>query len=160
MNHFLRLGSSNLRFSGDALELLTARLGVRGLSAFGITAADIPAIVADSHGSSMKTNPVALTDDEIAAILRESLQAPFEVEGQVLIIDGSVGVSLAPDHGRDVGELLRCADIAMYVAKGNSLGVLVYAEEDADEGESRGPGRGRAGRRAADVPLHTDVEPG
>ena len=95
-----------------------------------------------------------------AAILRESLQAPFEVEGQVLIIDGSVGVSLAPDHGRDVGELLRCADIAMYVAKRNSLGVLVYAEEDADEGESRGPGRGRAGRRAADVPLHTDVEPG
>ena len=97
-----------------------------------------------------------------AAILRESLQAPFEVEGQVLTIDGSVGVSLAPDHGRDVGELLRCADIAMYVAKRSNLGVLVYVEEDEDEdaGEGRGPGRGRAGRRTADVPLRTDVEPG
>ncbi|MGA3029743.1 MAG: iron-containing alcohol dehydrogenase [Candidatus Limnocylindrales bacterium] len=56
-----------------ALESLTARLGVPRLSAFGITEADIPAIAADSRGSSMKTNPIALTDDEIATILRESL---------------------------------------------------------------------------------------
>jgi len=45
----------------------------RGLSAYGITAADIPAVVADSRGSSMKTNPIVLTDDEIAAILSASL---------------------------------------------------------------------------------------
>ena len=50
-----------------------ARLGVPRLSACGITASDIPSIVADSHGSSMKTNPIVLTDDEIAAILEESL---------------------------------------------------------------------------------------
>jgi len=55
------------------LEGWRARLSVPRLSAFGITAADIPAIVADSRGSSMKTNPIVLTDDEIAAILRESL---------------------------------------------------------------------------------------
>jgi alcohol dehydrogenase len=50
-----------------------ARLAIPRLSACGITAADIPAIVADSRGSSMKTNPIVLTDDEIAAILAESL---------------------------------------------------------------------------------------
>ena len=50
-----------------------ARLAVPRLSAYGITAADIPAIVADSRGSSMKTNPIVLTDSEIAAILAESL---------------------------------------------------------------------------------------
>jgi alcohol dehydrogenase len=49
------------------------RLAVPRLSAYGIAAADIPAIVADSRGSSMKTNPVVLTDDEIAAILLDSL---------------------------------------------------------------------------------------
>jgi alcohol dehydrogenase class IV len=49
------------------------RLAVPRLSVYGITAADIPAIVADSHGSSMKTNPIVLTDAEIAAILTESL---------------------------------------------------------------------------------------
>lgn len=50
-----------------------ARLAVPRLSAYGIAAADIPAIVADSRGSSMKTNPILLTDDEIATLLRESL---------------------------------------------------------------------------------------
>ena len=55
------------------LESWSARLGVPRLSSFGITASDIPAIVADSRGSSMKTNPVTLTDDEIAAILEASL---------------------------------------------------------------------------------------
>jgi alcohol dehydrogenase len=55
------------------LEDWHARLAVPRLSAFGITEADIPAIVADSRGSSMKTNPIVLTDAEIATILRESL---------------------------------------------------------------------------------------
>ncbi len=55
------------------LERLTARLGVPRLSTFGMSAADIPAIVADSRGSSMKTNPILLTDEEIAAILAQSL---------------------------------------------------------------------------------------
>ena len=56
-----------------ALETLTLRLGVSRLSTFGITEASIPAIVADSRGSSMKTNPIVLTDDEIGAVLRASL---------------------------------------------------------------------------------------
>jgi len=55
------------------LEDWRARLAVPRLSAYGITAADIPAVVADSRGSSMKTNPIVLTDDEIAAILSASL---------------------------------------------------------------------------------------
>ena len=50
--------------------------------------------------------PDAATGARRAARLRESLQAPFEIEGRVLTIDGSVGLSLAPMHGRDVGELL------------------------------------------------------
>jgi len=57
----------------SALESLTARLGVARLSAFGITESSIPALVADSRGSSMKTNPIVLIDDEIASILQTSL---------------------------------------------------------------------------------------
>jgi alcohol dehydrogenase len=57
----------------SALESLTASLGVPSLSTFGITESSIPALVADSRGSSMKTNPIVLTDDEIASILRTSL---------------------------------------------------------------------------------------
>jgi alcohol dehydrogenase len=57
----------------SALEQLTARLGVPRLSAFGITESSIPGLVADSRGSSMKTNPIVLTDDEIVSILRASM---------------------------------------------------------------------------------------
>ena len=49
------------------------RLALPRLAAYGVTAADIPRIVADSRGSSMKTNPVVLTDDEIAGIVGERL---------------------------------------------------------------------------------------
>jgi len=56
-----------------ALGLLTARLNVPRLSAYGVTEASIPTLVADSRGSSMKTNPIVLTDEEIASILRASL---------------------------------------------------------------------------------------
>jgi alcohol dehydrogenase class IV len=55
------------------LESWSARFGVPRLSAFGIAESNIPAIVAESRGSSMKTNPIALTDEEIAEILRASL---------------------------------------------------------------------------------------
>jgi len=30
---------------------------------------DVPAILADARGSSMRTNPIVLTDEEIAGIL-------------------------------------------------------------------------------------------
>jgi alcohol dehydrogenase len=55
------------------VELLadwTRRLGIERLGEYGVTEADIPRIVAHSRGSSMKTNPIVLTDLEIAGILR------------------------------------------------------------------------------------------
>ena len=39
----------------------------------------------------------------------------------------SIGVALAPTHGNDVEQLLRCADIAMYVAKGERSVVETYS---------------------------------
>jgi alcohol dehydrogenase len=50
----------------------TRRLDVPGLAAYGIDEVSIPAIVADARGSSMRTNPIVLTDDELATILRAS----------------------------------------------------------------------------------------
>lgn len=43
------------------------------LARYGVGAGDIPAIVAAARNNSMKTNPVALDDDEIAAIVRRCL---------------------------------------------------------------------------------------
>lgn len=53
----------------DVLETWTRELELPTLAHYGVTSADIPRIVANSRGSSMKTNPVLLDDSEITAIL-------------------------------------------------------------------------------------------
>ena len=52
---------------------LDGRPGSPGLRTFGLDEAGIPSIVADGRGSSMKTNPVVLTDEELAEVLRAAL---------------------------------------------------------------------------------------
>lgn len=49
------------------------QLALPRLAAYGIGTADLPHIVAQSRGSSMKTNPVALEDTELEAILAARL---------------------------------------------------------------------------------------
>lgn len=60
------------------LEEWTGRLDLPALDDFGITARDHPRIVANSRGSSMKTNPIVLDDAEVTAILaaRQSAAGP------------------------------------------------------------------------------------
>ncbi|HHH36262.1 MAG TPA: iron-containing alcohol dehydrogenase [Gammaproteobacteria bacterium] len=51
----------------------TERLELPRLSAYGVTEAALPAIVAHCRGSSMKTNPVVLSDEEIHGLLLRRL---------------------------------------------------------------------------------------
>lgn len=53
----------------DTLDGWTRALALPTLAHYGVTPADISRIVANSRGSSMKTNPVHLADHEIASIV-------------------------------------------------------------------------------------------
>ena len=53
----------------DTLEAWTRELQLPTLAYYGVTHADIPCIVANSRGSSMKTNPLHLADGDISAIV-------------------------------------------------------------------------------------------
>lgn len=55
------------------LDAWTEALLLPRLADYGVTLGDLPAIVADSRGSSMRTNPIALADEEIIAILAACL---------------------------------------------------------------------------------------
>ncbi len=57
----------------DTLTEWTQALGLPTLAHYGVAQRDIPHIVAHSRGSSMKTNPIALDDAEIAAIVAARL---------------------------------------------------------------------------------------
>jgi alcohol dehydrogenase class IV len=57
----------------ETLEAWTRKLKLPTLAHFGVTQTDIPRIVANSRGSSMKTNPIRLDDSEITAIVAARL---------------------------------------------------------------------------------------
>jgi diguanylate cyclase (GGDEF)-like protein/PAS domain S-box-containing protein len=57
------------------------------------------------------------------------LRRPYDLSELRVEIGGSVGVALYPEHGEDVSNLLRCADIAMYHAKKSGIGVSIYDAE-------------------------------
>ena len=63
---------------------------------------------------------------EVASSLLATLAIPFHVEGVDLDVEASVGVVISGDHGQDTVTLMQHADIAMYVAKGQHLGVFAY----------------------------------
>src|SRR4051794_34652459 len=62
----------------------------------------------------------------VAERLREALHRPFDVEGVALDVEVSVGIAVGPMHGADAEELLRNADIAMYVAKEVKAGAVGF----------------------------------
>jgi diguanylate cyclase (GGDEF)-like protein len=66
---------------------------------------------------------------QVADSLQRVFDRPFTLEGRELGVRASVGVALAPIHGTDAAALLRCADVAMYVAKRAGGGHAVYSAE-------------------------------
>jgi diguanylate cyclase (GGDEF)-like protein len=73
-----------------------------------------------------------------AADIREALKPPFKVDAVTVRVDASVGIAHYPAHGREVTQLLRRADIAMYNAKLGRSGHASYsAESDLSGGEDR-----------------------
>lgn len=53
----------------------------------------------------------------IAKRMLEAVSAPHAIDGEILHITTSIGVSIFPNDGRDVDALIKNADVAMYQAK-------------------------------------------
>ncbi len=47
----------------------------------------------------------------------DSIEQPFEIDGQQTFISASIGIAMAPNDALEASELLRYADIALYEAK-------------------------------------------
>ncbi len=59
-----------------------------------------------------------------------ALVTPFSIEGRLLYIGASIGISVFPDQGLDATELQRNADIAMYSAKNEGGNRYRYYTEE------------------------------
>lgn len=54
---------------------------------------------------------------ELATLIVEQMAAPFILHNNEVYISPSIGISMYPDDGKTIDELLKCADAAMYVVK-------------------------------------------
>jgi diguanylate cyclase (GGDEF)-like protein len=46
-----------------------------------------------------------------------ALAEPFRQAGHVSRLSGSIGIALSPEHGAELTDLMKSADVAMYQAK-------------------------------------------
>ena len=68
----------------------------------------------------------------LAQRLIESLSAPYKINGHLLIIGASIGISLAPADGLDPAVLIKNSDIALYEAKKNGRGGYHFFKPEMD----------------------------
>ncbi len=68
----------------------------------------------------------------LASRLVEVMAVPYDIQGQQIIIGASVGVSVAPNDGTDPDQLLRNADMALYLAKADGRGAYRFFEPGMD----------------------------
>ena len=77
------------------------------------------------------------TAERLAGDLLLALRRPLDIGGVPVAVDGSVGLSLYPEHGEDVDTLLAHADAAMYQAKLAKRGLQTYDDARDRNGPTR-----------------------
>ncbi len=81
-------------------------------------------------------------DDEIelmetAQLVLNAVRSQLVVDGISLVVDASIGITTRQEHDCESSELLRRADVAMYAAKEQQLGAVVYDPESDDFSRDR-----------------------
>lgn len=61
--------------------------------------------------------------------LLDALSQEFDLDGFTTQISASIGISISPQQAQDQHALMRYADIAMYYAKSQMLGLAIYSSE-------------------------------
>lgn len=62
----------------------------------------------------------------VARRVTEALEAPVDVDGNLIVVAGTLGLAMFPEHGDSAETLLRRADVALYVAKHIQSDFSVY----------------------------------
>jgi diguanylate cyclase (GGDEF)-like protein len=69
------------------------------------------------------------TATEVAGRIRAALEPPFQLQGMSIHVGGSVGIAIAPEHGKNAEDLIQRADVAMYLAKESRSSHEVYSSK-------------------------------
>jgi diguanylate cyclase (GGDEF)-like protein len=81
----------------------------------------------------LQRGPQPQSAEKLARRLVEILGHPPPLENQSIHVGASVGIAIAPDHGLDADELMKCADLALYQAKAKGRGAYQLFEPEMEE---------------------------
>jgi len=81
----------------------------------------------------LQRGPQPQSAERLARRLVEIIGHPPPLESQSLHVGVSVGIAIAPDHGLDADELMKCADLALYQAKAKGRGAYQLFEPEMEE---------------------------
>ena len=66
---------------------------------------------------------------KVAQRVLAAIKQPTQIDGRTVSVSASLGIAMFPEHGDEVTELINHGDAAMYEAKKNKLGIVVYRDE-------------------------------
>jgi diguanylate cyclase (GGDEF)-like protein len=69
---------------------------------------------------------------ELVARMFDAIRTPYECLGHQVSTDASIGIALAPQHGVDLDQILKNADLAMYAAKSAGRRTYRFFEPEMD----------------------------
>jgi diguanylate cyclase (GGDEF)-like protein/PAS domain S-box-containing protein len=81
---------------------------------------------------------IVATDDEagitaLASRLVEVVGAPYDIDGQMVVIGTSIGIAMAPADGTSPDTLIKNANLALYRAKTNGRGCYAFFESSMEQ---------------------------
>jgi diguanylate cyclase len=107
---------------------------VRGVDSVARSTDDDPITIARLGGDefTIVVEDIGGADDaaSIARRILEALVAPFVVEGEEIVISGSIGIALYPQDNVDLDSLIRHADMAMYRSKERGRSTFTFFSAD------------------------------
>ena len=71
--------------------------------------------------------------ERVGDVLLDTMLAPINLDGNEIMVSGSVGVALAPDDGLEPVVLMKNAELALYRAKAHGRGCARFFETSMDE---------------------------
>ncbi|WP_421760679.1 EAL domain-containing protein [Devosia sp.] len=130
LDHFKEVNDTLGHQVGDAVLTGTAdRLGASARNARSVArlGGDEFAVVIADYGSVSDVRGMAR--DILAAT-----RAPHQIDGQAVLVGGSIGIALSEDSGGDADRIMKQADLALYAAKSEARGGLCVFEPKMEAG--------------------------
>lgn len=141
----------NHAFGDDAGETLLHELSRRLTQLVG-DAANLARLGDDEFAIIQPETGGAKHAEIFAARIAKAVEEPLALGGSEILVTGSIGIAVAPEHGPDALQLLRSADLALLSAKQAGRAAIRFFTKEMEESLDRRRSLERAVRQA----LHGD----